>query len=139
MEARVHSDNANWTEEEAFTEVLEVSRTGHVRGMGLGVVPTLPKSSRATSSNQIDVHEDCRKHREELKTSYQSLCEKMAASQEEMAASQERMREEIRAEMRAEVRAEVQADMRKLLSQFHGLENFSNRILFIHTHLICNY
>jgi hypothetical protein len=132
MEARVHSDSANCTEEEVFTEVLGVSRTGHVRGMGLGVVPTRPKSSRATSSSQIDVHEDCRKHREELETSYQSLCEKMAASQEEMAASQERMREEIRAEMRAKVPAEVQAEMQKLLSQFHGLENFSNRIFFIH-------
>jgi head-tail adaptor len=125
MEARVHSDSANCTEEEVFTEVLRVSRTGHVRGMELGVVPTQPKSSRATSSSQIDVHEDCRKHWEELETSYQSLCEKMAASQE-------RMREEIRAEMRAEVRAEVQAEMRKLLSQFHGLENFSNCIFFIH-------
>jgi len=100
MEARVHSDSANCTEEEAFTEVLGVSRMGHVRGMGLGVVPTQPKSSRASSSSQIDVHEECRKHREELETFYQSLCEKMAASQE-------RMREEILAEMRAEVQAEM--------------------------------
>jgi hypothetical protein len=87
MEARVHLDSANSTEEEAFTEVLGVSRTGHVRGMGLGVVPTQPKSSRATSSSQINVHEECRKHQEELETSYQSMCAKMAASQEEMAAS----------------------------------------------------
>jgi gas vesicle protein len=132
MEARVHSDSANCTKEEAFTKVLGVTRTGHVRGMGLGVVPTQTKSSRVTSSSQIDVHEECKKNREELETSYQSLCEKMAASQE-------RMREEIRAEMRTEMRAEVQEEMQKLLSQFHGLENFSNRIFFIQTHLICNY
>jgi len=131
MEARVHSDSANCTEEEAFTEVLGVSRSGHVRGMGLGVKPIRPKSSRATSASQIDVHEECRKQREELETSYQSLREEMVASQErmraEMAASQERMC------------AEMQAEMQKLLSQFQGLENFSNRFFFIHTHLICNY
>jgi len=123
MEARVHSDSTDCTEEEAFTEVLGVSRSGYVRGMGLGVKPIRPKSSRATSASQIDVHEECRKQREELETSYQSLREQMAASQEQMATLQERMR----------------AEMQKLLSQFQGLENFFNRIFFIHTHLICNY
>jgi septal ring factor EnvC (AmiA/AmiB activator) len=131
MEARAHSDSANCTEEEAFTEVLGVSRSGHARGMGLGVKPTRSKSSWATSSCQIDVHKECRKQREELETSYQSLREEMAALQEQMAVSQERMH--------AEMRAEMQAKMQKLLSQFQGLENFSNRIFFIHTHLICNY
>jgi len=123
MEVRVHSDSTDCTEEEAFTEVLGVSRSGHVRGMGLSVKPIRPKSSRATSASQIDVHEECRKQREELETSYQSLHEQMAASQEQMATLQERMR----------------AEMQKLLSQFQGLENFFNRIFFIHTHLICNY
>jgi microsomal dipeptidase-like Zn-dependent dipeptidase len=115
MEARVHSDSANCIEEEAFTEVVGVSRSGHVRGMGLGVKPTRPKSSQATSASQIDVHEECKKQREELETSYQSLHAEMAASQERM-------------------RAEMQAEMQKLLSQFQGLENFSNRIFF-HTHV----
>jgi hypothetical protein len=122
MEARVHSDNANCIEEEAFTEVLGVSRSGHVRGMGLGVKPTRPKSFQATSASQIDVHEECRKQREELETSYQSLREEMVASQEQMAALQERMP------------AEMQVEMQKLLSQFQRLENFSNRIFFIHTY-----
>jgi septal ring factor EnvC (AmiA/AmiB activator) len=138
MEARVHSDSTDCTEEEAFTEVLGVSRSGHVRGMGLGVKPIRPKSSRATSASQIDVHEECRKQREELETSYQSLREQMAASQErmraELAASQEQM-----ATLQERMRAEMQAEMQKLLSQFQGLENFFNRIFFIHTHLICNY
>jgi len=122
MEARVHSDSTDCTEEEAFTEVLGVSRSGHVRGMGLGVKPIRPKSSRATSASQIDVHEECRKQREELETSYQSLREEMVASQEQMAALQERMP------------AEMQVEMQKLLSQFQRLENFSNRIFFIHTY-----
>jgi hypothetical protein len=87
IEARAHSDSANCTEEEAFTELVGVSRSGHVRGMGLGVKPIRPKSSRATSSSQIDVHEDYRKQWEKLETSYQSLREEMAASQEQMAAS----------------------------------------------------
>jgi len=99
MEARAHSDSANCTEEEAFTEVLGVSRSGHVRGMGLGVKPIRPKSSRATSSSQIDVHEECRKQREELEASYQSLREEMTASQEQMTASQEMMRAEMQAEV----------------------------------------
>jgi len=127
MEARVHSDSTDCTEEEAFTEVLGVSRSGHVRGMGLGVKPIRPKSSRATSASQIDVHEECRKQREELETSYERMRAELAASQEQMATLQERMR------------AEMQAEMQKLLSQFQGLENFFNRIFFIHTHLICNY
>jgi chaperonin cofactor prefoldin len=145
MEARVHSDSTDCTEEEAFTEVLGVSRSGYVRGMGLGVKPIRPKSSRATSTSQIDVHEECRKQREELETSYQSLREQMAASQEQMAASQERMRAELAASqeqmatLQERMHAEMQAEMQKLLSQFQGLENFFNRIFFIHTHLICNY
>jgi chaperonin cofactor prefoldin len=119
--------------------VLGLSCSGHVRGMGLGVKPTWPKSSLATSSSQIDVHEECKKQREELETSYQSLCEEMASSQEQMAASQERMRAEMAASQER-MCAEMQAEMQKLLSQFQGLENFSNRFFFfIHTHLICNY
>jgi DNA anti-recombination protein RmuC len=138
MEARVHSDSTNCTEEEAFTEVLGLSRSGHVRGMGLGVKPTRPKSSRATSASQIDVHEECRKQREELETSYQSLREEMVASQErmraEMTASQEQMAasQEQMATLQERMRAEMQAEMQKLLLQFQGLENFSYCIFFIH-------
>jgi chaperonin cofactor prefoldin len=114
--------------------VLGLSCSGHVRGMGLGVKPTWPKSSLATSSSQIDVHEECKKQREELETSYQSLCEEMASSQEQMAASQERMRAEMAASQER-MCAEMQAEMQKLLSQFQGLENFSNRFFFSYTRI----
>jgi hypothetical protein len=115
--------------------VLGVSRSGHVRGMGCGVRPTRSNSSQVRSTRQIDIHEECKKHWQEIEASHQRMCEEMAASQVEMAESQERVREEIWAEMRPE----IQAEMERVLSQFRGLENFSNPKNFrTHTYLICN-
>jgi hypothetical protein len=128
MEARVNSDSVNCTEEEIFSQVLGVSRSRHVRGKGCGVRPTRSNSSRARSTRQIDIHEECKKHRQEIEASHQRMCE-------EMAPSQERVREEIWAEMRPE----IQAKMERVLSQFRGLESFSNHKNFhTHTYLICN-
>jgi hypothetical protein len=90
IQVKVNLDSVNCTEEEIFSQVLRVSRSGHVRGMGCGVRPTRSKSSRASTS-QVDIHEECKKHREEIEASQQRMREEMVASQERMAASQVEM------------------------------------------------
>ncbi|XP_059452041.1 uncharacterized protein LOC132182730 isoform X2 [Corylus avellana] len=57
--------------EEIVTKVLGGRRSGHVRGMGCGLIPTPLSSSQAQSFTQSDNHDECRKRLEETQSELQ--------------------------------------------------------------------
>ncbi|XP_062173692.1 uncharacterized protein LOC133879172 [Alnus glutinosa] len=59
MESMANDDNLNSIEEEIFSQVLRGHRSGHVRGMGGGVIPTPSSSSRARHPTQFAGHNEC--------------------------------------------------------------------------------
>jgi hypothetical protein len=58
MESIANSDNVNSTKEEIVSQVLGRHRSGHVRGMGGGVIPTQSSSSRACQAILFDNHDE---------------------------------------------------------------------------------
>ncbi|GLT52918.1 hypothetical protein SLA2020_262270 [Shorea laevis] len=64
--AEVGTDSVDSVDEASIvTEVLGGPRSGHVRGMGYGVIPTSSSASRLRDTTQFDGHEECRKKQEE--------------------------------------------------------------------------
>jgi hypothetical protein len=57
--------------EKIVTQVLGGRRSGHVRGMGCGLIPPPSSSSQAHSFTQFDNHDDCRKRQEDTQSELQ--------------------------------------------------------------------
>jgi hypothetical protein len=138
MESRANDDNLNSTEEEIFSQVLRGHRSGHVRGMGGGVIPTPSSSSRARHPTQFASHNECMIKQQETEIRLEESLSHISTLQASNATLQESYTtlQASNATLQASYTTlqssydTMQAQLDSILQHIRGLENLAYSIYF---------
>jgi septal ring factor EnvC (AmiA/AmiB activator) len=137
---------------EIMTKVLGGRRSGHMKGMGCGVIPTPLSSSRTCSFTQshnreyiLTQHatekkiEETKKKLEETEKKLEDIEKKLEGTQSDLQETNIKLAETRTEKAKlVDITKNLQATIDMILSRFGGLDNISLRFTFsthMHTHI----
>jgi hypothetical protein len=101
--------------EEVVTQVLWGPRSGHVRGMGCGLIPTRATSNKDCSLAQNNIHDECKRRAEEIENELQQSKLEHQQTKEALQANAQALEANVAQTQR------LQATVDLLLSRLGGL------------------
>jgi hypothetical protein len=101
--------------EEVVTQVLGGPRSGHVRGMGCGLIPTRATSNKDCLLAQNSIHDECKRRAEEIENELQQSKLEHQQTKEALQANAQALQENVAQTQR------LQATVDLLLSRLGGL------------------